>query len=78
MTVSHFQPKSKRPKLRIEEPNFLQLGRSRPKVVKWASFDGTPSSGGMKNTKELLEEIDWVLADEGGPPQKVFKKTSVL
>ena len=32
--------------------------------MKWVSFDGTPSSGGMTNTRELLEEIDRVVAGE--------------
>ena len=46
--------------------NFLQVRRSRPEEVKWVSLDGTPSSGGMTNTEELLEEIDGVLAGGGG------------
>lgn len=50
----------------IEDPNFLQVGRSRPEEVKWVLLDGTPSSGGTTNTKELLEEIDRVSACEGG------------
>ena len=50
----------------IKDSNFLRVRRSRPEEVKWVSLDGTPSSGGMTNTEELLEEIDRVLAGGGG------------
>lgn len=49
----------------VEDLNLLEVGRSRPEEVKWVSFDGTPSPGGMTSTKGPLEDIDRVLAGEG-------------
>ena len=53
----------------VEDPTSMGMGRFISVDVKWVLFDGTPSSGGMTNTKGLLEEIDKVLTSESRPMQ---------